>query len=142
MIDRCAAQDPGALNAVDAEPRDLLHSRDIILRGYRRADGLYDIEAQLTDTKSYGSANRDRGYIQAGEPVHALTSAGYHRLASRPVTHPYDWLRGSSAASFHRGGSLIDSTGASSATTTAQLTEDPKCRIATTDSPSVRIWSS
>src|SRR5579872_2480744 len=52
--------------------RELLHSRDIILRGYRRADGLYDIEAQLTDTKSYGSANRDRGYIEAGEPIHGM----------------------------------------------------------------------
>ena len=36
------------------QERELLHSRDIVLRGYRRADGLYDIEAQLTDTKSYG----------------------------------------------------------------------------------------
>ena len=52
--------------------RELLHSRDIVLRGYRRADGLYDIEAQLTDTKSYGSANRDRGYIHAGEPIHGM----------------------------------------------------------------------
>ena len=54
------------------EERELLHSRDIVLRGYRRADGLYDIEAQLTDTKSYGSANRDRGYIHAGEPIHGM----------------------------------------------------------------------
>ena len=52
--------------------RELLHSRDIVLRGYRRADGLYDIEAQLTDTKTYGSANRDRGYIHAGEPIHGM----------------------------------------------------------------------
>jgi hypothetical protein len=52
--------------------RELLHSRDIVLRGYRRTDGLYDIEAQLTDTKSYGSANRDRGYIEAGEPIHGM----------------------------------------------------------------------
>ena len=52
--------------------RELLHSRDIVLRGYRRADGLYDIEAQLTDTKSYGSANRDRGYIDAGEPIRRM----------------------------------------------------------------------
>ena len=43
-----------------------------MLRGYRRADGLYDIEAQLTDTKSYGSANHDRGYIEAGEPIHGM----------------------------------------------------------------------
>ena len=33
------------------QERELLHSRDIVLRGYQRADGLYDIEAQLTDTK-------------------------------------------------------------------------------------------
>jgi hypothetical protein len=54
------------------QDRELLHSRDIVLRGYRRADGLYDIEAQLTDAKSYGSANRDRGYIAAGEPIHGM----------------------------------------------------------------------
>jgi hypothetical protein len=54
------------------QERELLHSRDIVLRGYRRADGLYDIEAQLTDTKTYGSANRDRGYIDAGEPIHGM----------------------------------------------------------------------
>ena len=52
--------------------RELLHSRDIEIRGYRRADGLYDIEAQLTDTKSQGFANRDRGYIEAGEPIHGM----------------------------------------------------------------------
>jgi hypothetical protein len=52
--------------------RELLHSRDIEIRGYRRADGLYDIEAQLTDSKSQGFANRDRGYIEAGEPIHGM----------------------------------------------------------------------
>ncbi len=54
------------------QERELLHSRDIVLRGYRRADGLYDIEARLTDTKSYGTTNRDRGYIDAGEPIHGM----------------------------------------------------------------------
>jgi hypothetical protein len=54
------------------QDRELLHSRDIVLRGYRRADGLYDIEAQLTDTKSHGSASHDRGYIAAGEPIHGM----------------------------------------------------------------------
>ena len=54
------------------QERELLHSRDIILRGYRRADGLYDIEAHLTDTKTYGSSNHDRGYIAAGEPIHGM----------------------------------------------------------------------
>jgi hypothetical protein len=54
------------------QDRELLHSRDIVLRGYRRSDGLYDIEAQLTDAKSYGSTNHDRGYIEAGEPIHGM----------------------------------------------------------------------
>ncbi len=52
--------------------RELLHSRDIVLRGYRRADGLYDIEAQLTDAKTYGSASYDRGYVHPGEPIHGM----------------------------------------------------------------------
>lgn len=55
-----------------SQDRELLHSRDIVLRGYRRTDGLYDIEAQLTDTKSYGFASHDRGYVQAGEPIHGM----------------------------------------------------------------------
>jgi len=54
------------------QERELMHSRDIVLRGYLRADGLYDIEAQLTDAKTYGQANRDRGYIDAGEPIHGM----------------------------------------------------------------------
>jgi hypothetical protein len=52
--------------------RELLHSRDIVLRGYRREDGLYDIEAQLTDTKTVGFANEDRGWVEPGEPLHGM----------------------------------------------------------------------
>lgn len=52
--------------------RELLHSRDIEIRGYRRADGLYDIEAQLADTKSYGFANQDRGFVEPGEKLHHM----------------------------------------------------------------------
>ena len=32
-------------------PRDELHLRSIQLRGFRRSDGLYDIEARMVDTK-------------------------------------------------------------------------------------------
>lgn len=53
--------------------REPLHTRDIRICGYRRADGLFDIEAQLADTKSYGFANRDRGFIAAGETLHGMT---------------------------------------------------------------------
>lgn len=52
--------------------RELLHLRDIELRGYRRADGLFDVEARLTDTKTYGFGNADRGWIEPGVPLHGM----------------------------------------------------------------------
>lgn len=54
------------------QERQLLHTRTIVIEGYRRSDGHYDIEAHLTDTKSKGIANTHRGYIAAGEPLHGM----------------------------------------------------------------------
>ncbi len=56
----------------DPAPRRLLHLRDIELRGYQRDDGLFDIEARLTDTKSYTFSNEDRGEIRPGTPLHGM----------------------------------------------------------------------
>lgn len=53
--------------------REALHTRRIVLHGYRREDGLFDVEAQLTDTKTYGFSNDDRGRIDAGEPLHGMS---------------------------------------------------------------------
>ena len=54
------------------EARQPLHRRSIDLRGYRRADGLYDVEAHLVDTKSADLA-LDRGRIvRPGDPVHDM----------------------------------------------------------------------
>ena len=53
-------------------PREAIHKRAIEINGYRRDDGLYDLEARLTDTKSFGQTNYDRGYIAAGEPIHDM----------------------------------------------------------------------
>ncbi len=53
-------------------PRELLHLRDIELRGYRRADGLFDIEASLQDTKTYAFSNAERGRIDPGVPLHRM----------------------------------------------------------------------
>jgi hypothetical protein len=53
-------------------PRETLHRRLIDIHGYRRADGLFDIEAQLTDTKSYPFENQDRGTVHPGEPLHGM----------------------------------------------------------------------
>lgn len=53
-------------------PRRHMHTREIVCRGYRRDDGLWDIEGRLTDTKTYSFPNHDRGGIAAGEPVHDM----------------------------------------------------------------------
>ncbi|MDG4596891.1 MAG: DUF2889 domain-containing protein [Candidatus Contendobacter sp.] len=54
-------------------PRQLLHRRIVQCTGYRREDGLWDIEGQLVDTKAYSFPNEDRGgVIQAGEPLHEM----------------------------------------------------------------------
>lgn len=53
--------------------REKQHTRSIEIGGYRRDDGLYDIEAHLTDVKTFGQTNYDRGFIPAGEPVHDLS---------------------------------------------------------------------
>ncbi|MDS4025481.1 MAG: DUF2889 domain-containing protein [Candidatus Contendobacter sp.] len=54
-------------------PRQMLHRRVVQCIGYRREDGLWDIEGQLVDTKTYPFPNEDRGgRIQAGEPLHEM----------------------------------------------------------------------
>lgn len=54
------------------EPRELLHTRSINYQGYRRQDGLWDIEGHLTDTKTYPINNKWRTKIDAGEPFHEM----------------------------------------------------------------------
>ena len=56
-----------------AVARRPVHQRNIICQGYLRDDGLWDIEGQLCDTKSYSFRNHDRGLIAAGEPLHNMT---------------------------------------------------------------------
>ena len=55
------------------EPRDELHSRQIDLRGYRRTDGLYDIEARLIDTKSEALRLDNGRTVAPGEPIHDMS---------------------------------------------------------------------
>ena len=52
--------------------REPIHTREFVCRAYERADGLFDLDARLTDVKPYGFANRDRGRIEAGEPIHDM----------------------------------------------------------------------
>jgi hypothetical protein len=52
--------------------REPIHRRLVECRGYRRADGLWDIEGHITDTKAYSFPNQYRGEIRAGEPLHEM----------------------------------------------------------------------
>jgi hypothetical protein len=52
--------------------REDLHERHITLRGYRRTDGLFDIEGHLTDTKAQPLTLQERGVVPPGEPIHDM----------------------------------------------------------------------
>ena len=55
-----------------AAPRERLHTRQIECCGYRRADGLWEIEAHLTDVKTYAFDNQFRGHVEPGDPLHDM----------------------------------------------------------------------
>ena len=54
-----------------AVPRQDLHHRDITVRGYKRDDGLFDIEGHLHDTKAV-DFNVASGRRKAGESLHSM----------------------------------------------------------------------
>jgi hypothetical protein len=53
-------------------PREELHLRRYELRGYRRDDGLYDIESRMTDTKSQPLTLQSGRVVDTGEPIHDM----------------------------------------------------------------------
>lgn len=57
-----------------SEPRERehIHTRNYDCRGYRRQDGLWDIEGRMVDTKTYAFDNRYRGEVTPGMPVHDM----------------------------------------------------------------------
>jgi hypothetical protein len=52
--------------------REHIHTRVVECRGFRREDGLWDIEGRITDVKTYAFGNHFRGEIPAGTPVHDM----------------------------------------------------------------------
>lgn len=56
-----------------AAARTAIHVRHIECQGFERADGLWDIEAHLTDVKTHAHQRRDGGDARApGEPIHEM----------------------------------------------------------------------
>jgi len=54
------------------QPRAHLHTRSVVYRGYQREDKLWDIEAELTDSKTYATDHTERGHMPGGMPVHHM----------------------------------------------------------------------
>lgn len=54
------------------QPRRHLHTRSIELQGFIRDDGLFELEARLTDRKSYDSQRFPDATLAAGEPLHDM----------------------------------------------------------------------
>lgn len=52
--------------------RQHLHTRRYHFEGYERADGFFDIEGRITDTKTYGFENEYRGRIGAEDAIHDM----------------------------------------------------------------------
>jgi len=53
------------------QARQHLHTRAVVYRGYRREDGLWDIEAEMTDTKTY-ALDRSEREMPPGTPIHGM----------------------------------------------------------------------
>ncbi|MFM7010155.1 MAG: DUF2889 domain-containing protein [Betaproteobacteria bacterium] len=60
------------LKAMPTDDRTPLHHRNIELKGYRRTDGMYDIEGELLDVKHYDYVNSDGNLRIAGQPLHRM----------------------------------------------------------------------
>lgn len=54
------------------QPRNRLHRRTIQCAGYRRADGLWDVEGYLLDIKDIAFPGHGRDEIPAGAPFHEM----------------------------------------------------------------------
>jgi hypothetical protein len=54
------------------QPRTHLHTRHVVFRGFRREDRLWDIEAEMRDTKAQVFEIPGEGTWQPGEPVHNM----------------------------------------------------------------------
>ncbi|MBT00729.1 MAG: DUF2889 domain-containing protein [Oceanospirillaceae bacterium] len=54
--------------------RRLVHTRQVHCLGFERDDGLWDVEARMTDvkTRDVETEYRSEGYVSAGEPFHDM----------------------------------------------------------------------
>ncbi len=77
-------------------PRKHMHTRTIACEGFRRDDGLWDIEARIVDTKTYAYTEFERGERAIGQPVHDMQvrltlddTMTVHGIEVSMNSHPY-----------------------------------------------------
>jgi hypothetical protein len=51
------------------------HAARLVYRGYHRQDGLWDIEAEMSDTKTYTLERSERGLMPPGTSIHGARIA-------------------------------------------------------------------
>lgn len=61
------------MQAMDEVEKELVHTRQIVCRGYRRKDGLWQIEASVADEKAQEMLFRSRPPIVPGELIHHMS---------------------------------------------------------------------
>ena len=73
-------------------PRTHLHDRELVFRGYRRDDGLWDIEGELRDRKRQAFEIPGEGVWQPGEAIHdmAIRVTVDHELVVRDIAVSMD----------------------------------------------------
>ncbi|MEX1306303.1 MAG: DUF2889 domain-containing protein [Rhodovibrionaceae bacterium] len=76
--------------------REAIHKRTYDFNGYRREDGLWDIEGRIRDSKTYSFENDHRGSVEAGDAIHEMEvrltlDDGFEVVAAEAATHhaPY-----------------------------------------------------
>ncbi|RYX95137.1 MAG: DUF2889 domain-containing protein [Comamonadaceae bacterium] len=55
------------------QARQKLHTRQVVFQGFKRDDGLWDIEANLVDSRSYDSEGVENRALPAGASVHDMS---------------------------------------------------------------------
>lgn len=80
--------------------RELLHTRSIELQGFLCSDGLYEVQARLTDRKSYESRRFPDETLPAGDALHDMSvrmrfdeDLLIHEFRATMAATPYDGCR-------------------------------------------------
>jgi hypothetical protein len=72
--------------------RTHLHTRSVVYRGFHREDGLWDIEAEMSDVKTYDVERSGRDAHFAGTPIHnmLIRATVDDRMEIREITTAMD----------------------------------------------------